>query len=517
MRKGQMKRKLKNTAHKPQKKGIVTSAAYTSEFSQEFAVQTEQLLRKRFLWFTMIVGGLGVLGVASGILSGIAKSGEVLEAVTDESRSSLWAFFVVGIPWTLLYISAFAWVVYDKPLGKRLINVSIMVVTLDGLLNLVAREIGMPYNIGLAGFGITHFIAALFLPWTPVQAMKSAGIVLLANVFVRLVLRNHFWEMTGSQWSQIGVGLLFTPIIAVPGTMVCAMRHSSRTQKFKTQFFQNRYGDLRRELVDAKRIHESLFPEPVTNGSVTMSYTYEPARAIGGDFIFAHQAPGRDEHTRGDLSLVVIDVTGHGIPAALTVNRLHGELTRIYAENTHASPGEVMELINRYVHLTLAQHSIYATGLCVRINTESQTLEYSSAGHPPAFIRAVDGTIEDLDSTAIVLGAAAAEDFESGQRTTKFFAGDALLAYTDGVTEARSVSGTMFQIEGLRSAIIAAGSVKPGQWPAQIRKHVENFRYGIPEDDLLVVELRRSLPIRTSRDRSTDASLEPQPVGSSNP
>ncbi len=504
--------KKKKAKKGPAMKSTVTSAAFTSEFTQEFAVQTEHLLRKRFLWFTLIVGSFGVMGVVAGLLTGLADGGEILEGVTDESSSSTWMFFAVGVPWTLMYIMAFAWVVYDKPLGKRLINVSIMVVTIDGLLNLLAREIGMPYSIGLVGFGITHLVASLFLPWTPAQAMKSAAIVLLANVVAVLTIQNQFWEMTGGQWANIGVGLLFTPMIAVPGTMVCAMRHSSRSQKFKTQFFQNRYGDLRRELVDAKRIHESLFPEPITEGAVTMSYTYEPARAIGGDFIYIHQAPGRDDDSIGSLSLVVIDVTGHGIPAALTVNRLHGELTRIYAENTHASPGEVMELVNRYVHLTLAKHSIYATGLCVRINAESQTLDYASAGHPPAFIRAVDGTLEDLDSTAIVLGAAAADDFEHGQQTTKFFAGDAFLAYTDGVTEARAASGAMLEITGLRSTILAAGSVKSGEWPTHIRKQVEAFRYGIPEDDLLVVELRRSLPVRKPRVRPADESIKPQPV-----
>ncbi len=490
-------------------KPMFTSAAYTKEFSQEFELQTHRLLRKRFLWFTAVVAAFGIFGVVVGILTGLNSN--AMEEVTDQSSSDLWKFVLVGIPWTLLYVVAFAWAVYDRPSGKKLINASIAVVTLDGLLNLLARDIAMPFALGLAGFGITHLIAALFLPWTPWQAMKSAIIVLLANVVSVLTIQNHFWNFTASEWASASM-LLFTPIIAVPGTAVCAMRHSSRTQKFKTQFFQSRYGDLRRELVDAKRIHESLFPDQAEGGPISMSYTYEPARAIGGDFLFLHQAPSKGGE-QGSLSLVVIDVTGHGIPAALTVNRLHGELTRIYAEQPHAGPGEVMELVNRYVHLTLARHSIYATGLCVRINAETQTLDYTSAGHPPAFVRAVDGTLEDLDSTAIVLGAAGSDDFEHGERTVRFFAGDAFLAYTDGVTEARAASGTMLQIDGLRASILAAGSIKPGGWPAHLRERVEQFREGGPEDDLLIVELRRSIPKREPKARPEGEHIRHVPVG----
>lgn len=475
------------------KRNAYTSAAYTADFSREFEAETQRLLRRRFLWFTAFVALIGALGLVLGLVGSMAASRMGDQYVSWDS-SQTWKIVAVGLPWTLLYVLAFAWVIYDKPKGKMLINASILVVAIDGLLNIVGRVIDMPGGVGLAGFGISHLIAALFLPWTPAQAMRPAIYVLVINALVKLGIEYPFWTLDGAGWFRVGMQLLFSPLIAVPGTLVAALRHSRRTQSFKMKFFQSRYGDLRRELVDAKRIHESLFPESIADGPVVLSYTYEPARAIGGDFLFVHRTPGeKGDANSGSISLAVIDVTGHGIPAALTVNRLHGELTRIFAEEPDASPGEVLRLVNRYVHLTLASHSIYATGFCARVHLASQTLEYASAGHPPAFIRGVDGTIEDLNSTAIVLGAAPAEAFESGQTTVRFCDGDALLAYTDGAIEARSANGTMFRIEGLRKAIALSGRIEPGEWPAHLRTTVEDFRMGAADDDMLIVELRRAI------------------------
>ena len=100
-------------------------------------------------------------------------------------------------------------------------------------------------------------------------------------------------------------------------------------------------------------------------------------RQIGGDYLFARFEPDARRPRR--FHLLIIDVPGHGIAAALTVNRLYGEIERLFAENPETGPGEVLAALNRYVHLTLSRHSIYATA-CVRIDTERDLLEYAWAG-----------------------------------------------------------------------------------------------------------------------------------------
>jgi len=225
------------------------------------------------------------------------------------------------------------------------------------------------------------------------------------------------------------------------------------------------------------------------------------------------------------LSVVIVDVTGHGIPAALTVNRLHGEIDISFAENPDLSPGEMLCKLNKYVHLTLAKHSIYATAVCLRVDRARGIVEYASGGHPPAFIRGVDGSLQDLAPTTFVLGACAEGDFEAGQIQTEFTPGDSIVAYTDGAIEARSMEGRMLQIDGLRRILCSPAMPGmphggQGQWAEKILTEVAAFRGGLPpEDDTLVIEIYRPLSTddpnafdraQTAADESEDDEITEQ-------
>lgn len=157
--------------------------------------------------------------------------------------------------------------------------------------------------------------------------------------------------------------------------------------------------------------------------------------------------------------------------------------------------------LNKYVHLTLAKHSIYATAVCIRVNRASGKVEYASGGHPPAFIRGVDGSLEDLAPTTFVLGACSEADFESGQVEYDFDPGDSLIIYTDGAIEARSIEGKMLQINGLRRLLCSPAMPgithgAQGQWAEKILAEVAAFRGGLPpEDDTLAIEIYRPLSV----------------------
>jgi serine phosphatase RsbU (regulator of sigma subunit) len=258
---------------------------------------------------------------------------------------------------------------------------------------------------------------------------------------------------------------------------------------------KGRYNDMKRELVDARRIHEALFPKANPEGPVRFNYCYEPMRQIGGDFLFRRY--GVSPHgERPMLSVAIIDVTGHGIPAALTVNRLHGELERLFAEKPETTPGELLDALNRYVHLTLAEHSVYVTALCLRVDPNlpaERAMEYASGGHPPAFVRTVDGKVEELGSTAFVLGAVPTEAFDAGERCVRFGPGDSVIAYTDGAIEARDQSGRMLRIEGMLRLVAHPETWRGAQPCEAILRHVDQHRYGPIADDTLIVEVSRPL------------------------
>jgi sigma-B regulation protein RsbU (phosphoserine phosphatase) len=217
-------------------------------------------------------------------------------------------------------------------------------------------------------------------------------------------------------------------------------------------------------------------------GHIMFEYEYHPIQEIGGDYVHV-RACGET----GRVTLTLLDVAGHGLPAALTVNRLFGELERILAENAAAEPDEVMRLLNRYINLTMAHHSLFATGTCLRLDPNTGELQWVNAGHPPALVRHADGQISELASTGILLGALPPGEFDANQQQRTIHPGDVVIAYTDGAFEARDVNGRRFGIDRLRQT--ARFDPPPRSWPKFIANAVARHHAGHAEDDVLIAAL----------------------------
>jgi len=334
---------------------------------------------------------------------------------------------------------------------------------------------------GLASIFITHLFACLFLPLTPWESFRPLIPLLIINGAITLY------------YSGVSIipllAVIATPLVGLPGAGICWWRHSRFRDRFTTKLVKSRYTELKQELTSARQIHESLFPRPILEGLIRLDYRYEPMRQIGGDYLYARSSAD-------SLTIVIIDVTGHGISAALAVNRLHGEIDRQFGENPDVGPGEILDGMNAYLHYALATHSVYATALCIRVDTRANSLRWASAGHPPAFIRAVDGTIDRLESTTLVLGACRGDDFQPAERSIPFGLGDVLIAYTDGATEARNQQGKMLSVAGFERLVACVQPhtcSKTGDWCAGVLQMVDTYRFGPVQDDTLIVEISRPI------------------------
>ncbi len=476
-----------------------TSALYTTDFRVEFEAETEQLLRRRFLWFTGLMSGIGLFVLTLSVIVTVIRMIDRGLAVLSELPLDQVLAFTLGAIDIAAFVLCFVVVRKNSVSRGQLLQLTLLLVLFDGLIQIGVKYAGVPGSMGLFGIMVTHLTACLFLPWTPAQALRPIVPLLILNALLETVLGS------GSALAKF-LSISLTPLIAGPGVLVCWLRHSRRTENYKLRFFQQRYGEVRRELTDARRIHEALFPKPIRNGSLRFRYEYEPMRQIGGDYLYAFRSnPDTPDEV---LNIVVMDVTGHGIAAALTVNRLYGELERVFAEHPEVGPGAVLELLNRYTFLTLASHSVYVTAVCVRVELKHSRLRYASGGHPHAYLRTVDGRVDELASTAFVLGVCDVDEFDPCEEVRDFGPGDVLLIYTDGATEAKNAEGRMLGLAGIRR-IIASGPRSasadedgPG-WPRKILAAVENHRMGPPADDTLVVEICRSLNTPTPSGSAT--------------
>jgi sigma-B regulation protein RsbU (phosphoserine phosphatase) len=274
---------------------------------------------------------------------------------------------------------------------------------------------------------------------------------------------------------------------------VCLLRQSRFQRQVQTLFEAASFRKLQKELAGARKLHEATLPahHAYASGPVRLAYVYEPMRQIGGDVLYVHPP---DEPNSPVLWVALVDVNGHGIPAALMANRVIGEIQRLFAEHPDATPHFVLSQLNRYVFLTMSRSGVYATAILAKVDTNDGTLQYANAGHPPAFLhRATDKSIVRLESDTTLLGVTDDENFCRRCNTLPFQSGDALLAYTDGATEAKNLRGEMLTIEGLYDLLRHAAALQrsPAAWPPVLLRQISHFRRSPPTDDTLLLTVFR--------------------------
>lgn len=243
---------------------------------------------------------------------------------------------------------------------------------------------------------------------------------------------------------------------------------------------------LDQELAIGRRIQLALVPRRFPDmPGWAFAAAYEPAREVGGDLFDAFSL-----RERGHLvGLLVADVTGKGIPAALMMADLRA-LLHAAADNT-ASPSDALGRVNRIL-VRERSTSLFATAALLLLDTDSGVLRYASAGHEPPLVARCGGGVEALEAGGPILGAFADAEFEECE--ARLEPGDALVLYTDGITDTRDADRRFFGEERLLGMVDGACGRPADAMVEAIMDDVRGFRGdGEPFDDLtlLVIERRR--------------------------
>jgi phosphoserine phosphatase RsbU/P len=206
-----------------------------------------------------------------------------------------------------------------------------------------------------------------------------------------------------------------------------------------------------------------------------------PCRYVGGDFYDVITLEG------GSVAFVLGDVSGKGISAALLAAVAQGGIqTQL---RTGSSLADAVTNLNRVVEEKSAANR-FITFFCGVLDNHGN-FSYVNAGHNPPILARSDGRMELLSTKSLVLGA-----FDSAQYqalTTKVDAGDAIVMFTDGVTEAVNGSNEMFGDERLEKLVQRSVSASAEQIRDTIMEHVLEFTRGLPQGDditLLAVKVK---------------------------
>jgi phosphoserine phosphatase RsbU/P len=125
----------------------------------------------------------------------------------------------------------------------------------------------------------------------------------------------------------------------------------------------------------------------------------------------------------------------------------------------------------------------YVTAACVAIDTNSRSITYSGAGHPPSvLVRDEERDAVLLDQNGLFLGPFPNATYQN--MSVPFRSGDRLLVYTDGITEARGSDGQEFGRQRLREFLIHSNRTEPDSTLDQLFRQIQT---GAPEDDLTAV------------------------------
>jgi sigma-B regulation protein RsbU (phosphoserine phosphatase) len=206
-----------------------------------------------------------------------------------------------------------------------------------------------------------------------------------------------------------------------------------------------------------------------------------PTRHVGGDFY--------DFFPSGEsLNGVLADVAGKGIASALMASMVQGAMGAEF--RTAVSPDIALNALNNLVW-TKTPANRYVTLFSFMLGRDGAG-RYVGAGHNPSYLyRATTGVIEELTSSGVPLGLFPTARYES--TAFQMAVGDALIVYSDGLTEAESVGGDMFGEDRVKAIITnnaARGSAALG---SAILAEVEAFtRDAVPTDDLTFLIVQRT-------------------------
>jgi len=371
------------------------------------------------------------------------------------------------------------------------------------LVGLGAGLIGAAYRASLGGFTMVPCIIATLLSglfggiiWL-LYKRKFAPLH-IAVIFAALMESLHM-VITLILAQPFSAALALVEVIWVPmavanalGVLIFAFiiknLESERKMQAERDTLVKDVAKKNTELAIAAEIQQSFLPKniPKVEGFDVAGKSVM-AKEVGGDFFDV--IPFEVVHLGNKrMGILIADVSGKGVPAALFM-ALSRIIVRVNATWHRDDPAQAIYDANNLIAAD-ATAGMFVTLFYGILDHEKQTITYVNAGHnPPILYRAADGTLVEFEGTGMALGAQENTPYTS--RAFPLAAGDVLVLYTDGITEANNEKGEMYGEDRLHAVITSsAGRAAPEILDA-ILADVKTFSGSAPQyDDITLMVIR---------------------------
>lgn len=231
------------------------------------------------------------------------------------------------------------------------------------------------------------------------------------------------------------------------------------------------------ELQQAREIQQNLLPKSIPQvPGFQIAGTWEPARVVGGDYY--------DVLPLGDqkLGLCIADVSGKGISAALLMANVQAAVRAFATES--ASPAEVCERLNSVLCTNTASDK-FVTLFYGVLDAKNATLTFTNAGHLQPIVVNHEGEIARPENGGALLGFF--PDWKYGISTVQLAAGDILILFTDGITEAEADNGEEFGEDRLIETLITFRHLSSEKLQSQLLAQVKKFCSRALADDATLI------------------------------
>ncbi len=226
---------------------------------------------------------------------------------------------------------------------------------------------------------------------------------------------------------------------------------------------------MKRDLEIAREIQTWLVPsQPPEVVGANIAFATRPQNSVAGDYYDAFYPNPED---REKLMVVIADVAGKSVPAALLMATLQASLRTIAPEN--APLADLVSRLNRYACAHSLNGMRFTTAVLGEYNPTSRRLTYVNAGHNAPILRRANGAVETLETGGLPLGIRLDRQYETSSLELR--PGDALIFFTDGVVEAFNESGEEFGNERWLSAIRNLPDWDASQTLQFLMKRVDEF------------------------------------------
>jgi sigma-B regulation protein RsbU (phosphoserine phosphatase) len=345
--------------------------------------------------------------------------------------------------------------------------------------------------LGKAGKIVTPFFIVLFLGISAGSilsgthaAFRVINNTVIAVALIAVALR-WFRRMAHDRDSRlIGVGLLcfvlpsisdnvYRPSHIEPYGFAALLACLGYVAARRTLQRDKELDEIQQELGLARRMQLSILPAAFPDSAAfKVAAKYVPMTSVAGDlydFLLAD-----DQHA----GLLIADVSGHGIPAALIASMVKMAAISQRAQAPH--PAALLAGMN--TALCGNTQGQYVTAAYVYLDAQARKLHYAAAGHP-AMLLLRDGVVTEIVENGMLLAAVPGANYESKSVLLK--SGDRLLLYTDGLVEARNAEGRLFGEESLAAALTTSARMTPFETADHLISAVQ--RWALSQDDDLTV------------------------------